>query len=47
MRMLVKMGFDVNGKGGTSAPVVDAEEHDTEDVVAVLVQLGAKNMVER
>lgn len=48
VRMLVEeMGVDANGKGGISAPVVIAEKHGRDDIVALLVQLGAKNMVQR
>ncbi len=45
-RMLVEMGVNVNAEDGKESPVVMAEQYGRADMVALLVQLGAKNMVE-
>lgn len=48
--LVVELGVGVDGKGslgGRSSPLVDAEEYGRHDMVAFLVQLGAKNVIER
>ena len=46
-RILVEMGVDGDGAGGEMAPAVLASAYGREDMVALLVQLGAKSMVRR
>lgn len=47
IQKLVEMGVDVNSVSSAGSAVVAAEQDDRDDVVALLVQLGAKNPVEK
>ena len=46
VKMLVERGVCVDGEGGSQSPVVAATKNGRDDMVALLVRLGAKNVVE-